>query len=96
MKTTIRIDNPPEELRHLLQNDLTPLDFRGGVTIGQYLIEATRGTFLLITRSETLPRGVHVSFLQNGILKDADLSPDLLRRKLIGVQMVSTGESQIN
>ena len=93
---TIRIDNPPEELRHLLQNDLRPLDFRDCINIGEYICEATSGTFLLITRSEALSGGVHVSVLQNGAVKDIDLCPSLLKRILIGVQMVSKGNLLLN
>lgn len=93
---TLRIDNPPEELRDLLQSDFTYVDFKDGVTIGQYICEAIPGTYLLTTRSEKQPRAVHVSVLQNGILKDKDLSPDLLNRKLIDVHMVSNGKPSVN
>jgi hypothetical protein len=90
----LRIDNPPDELRYLIDANFEYIDFRKGITIGEYLTEGQPGTYLLTTRSRITNGAVHVSRMVNGVLKDRDLSPGLLNRKIIDVRLLT--DPQVN
>jgi hypothetical protein len=86
MEDTIRIDNPPDQLREYLNATLVAVDFPDGLKLGDYLKQAERGCFLLLTESKREPQGLHVSLLRDGQLQFA--SPWMSKSKLLGVHQV--------
>jgi hypothetical protein len=84
----IRIDNEPSQLREFKTCTLVAVDFPDGLTLGDYVRQAERGTFLLLTESLTEPDGVHVSVLRNGQLEFANAR--ILKTKLLAVHQAFT------
>jgi len=82
----VRIDNSPAELREFIDATLVPVNFKDGTTVRDWWRESDKGTYLLITKSET--EGVRVSVLRNGQLKLANSW--LLNKPLLGVHEVFT------
>lgn len=82
----IRVDNSPEDLRKFIGATFVPVNFKTGIKVRDFWRESDKGVYLLITKSELEPEGVHVSVLRDGQLEHANRW--LLAKALIGVHEV--------
>jgi hypothetical protein len=99
----IRIDNAKEELTDLLGEDfldyqLSTESFAEGITVEEFWKESRKGTFMLLTASKKQPTygapSVHITILDRGAIRRC--TPNLLKKKLLGVQRVTPGLEMVN